>query len=1022
MEPSDHGLDAPRTERVALTHRQTRFLRAPSAAALDRPIVVGITHRNHPEGLREALASVASQDLADRLTILVLDDSSEADWLSSLGDGWEADDRLVVATARLGSPAHARNALLDLVDDHFPSCRWVARLDADDLLATPQSLRALVEAGDQHGCDYVVGSNRLREGQRLLPQINRADPRTLTDPARLKAFIQAFCSQRSHQELPSCNLLLRARSGIRYPLTASAEDHWLVAGLLMHASERGCVIPEPTYAVYSLNGMATRSSKKVASWVSARKALANAVDTWLVARASGATILGWGQEGVVFRNLEGTFKQFYPHAMSSLDARNIQELARDTHGAIADFDIVPSATAGARIRYKHTATRLMPRRIGVAPIGRYLTKLYRSRVVTANIKRDNLRVTAAGELHYIDIGKDIVPLSASRFLDVAARLYAIGELGWSDHELARRRTEQAPAEALQCLPGFDVFYRDLMVELHPWVVPATAETLPTSGAPVHADVTLLLKACAQDADWLRGQVMHIVGELRQVSLPGPVVLLIDPFEGPYLRQHATGDGARLHFEAERLKREGWLDEVWVAPRDGDAIRATHAAWFGRSDIVESHTTGGAPLFSQVWAFEQVSTRYVLQCDVDVLISLADRNHDVLNDMKRAALDDSVWCVGFNIPQQEPGYRLYQSSPAAFPPEVRFGLLDLGRILERRPFPNTVHNHRFERMWHRVLEAVRPVTGMRSVRGGDSRSRYIHPLNVDKDRAMISRVRDLFSQGLIPAGQHGHWDVNPKAAWSYPHRGEAVVLLLLGRDTPSATLDRCMESIKRQTNQAFGVILIDDGGHTGTSIGLHHKLAWLGDRLTLIRRPKHVGYIANFREAVECICLHGDTMLVVVDQDDALLGEDVIDRIAEAREQGADLLNGPMFRPDKPLQLYPVSYHAPRSSGGGNVWAHLRAFRKSLFEKVPKSAWNEAPDTSILSDFLTMVPMAELARSPRYLDGPYVYLHDRGAYSSERKRVEQAIKRWLFEQSQVTETSLSQKPVVEPPSDARPGDR
>ena len=790
----------------------------------------------------------------------------------------------------------------------------------------------------------------------------------------------------------------------------------------MHASERGCVIPEPTYAVYSLNGMATRSSKKVASWVSARKALANAVDTWLVARASGATILGWGQEGVVFRNLEGTFKQFYPHAMSSLDARNIQELARDTHGAIADFDIVPSATAGARIRYKHTATRLMPRRIGVAPIGRYLTKLYRSRVVTANIKRDNLRVTAAGELHYIDIGKDIVPLSASRFLDVAARLYAIGELGWSDHELARRRTEQAPAEALQCLPGFDVFYRDLMVELHPWVVPATAETLPTSGAPVHADVTLLLKACAQDADWLRGQVMHIVGELRQVSLPGPVVLLIDPFEGPYLRQHATGDGARLHFEAERLKREGWLDEVWVAPRDGDAIRATHAAWFGRSDIVESHTTGGAPLFSQVWAFEQVSTRYVLQCDVDVLISLADRNHDVLNDMKRAALDDSVWCVGFNIPQQEPGYRLYQSSPAAFPPEVRFGLLDLGRILERRPFPNTVHNHRFERMWHRVLEAVRPVTGMRSVRGGDSRSRYIHPLNVDKDRAMISRVRDLFSQGLIPAGQHGHWDVNPKAAWSYPHRGEAVVLLLLGRDTPSATLDRCMESIKRQTNQAFGVILIDDGGHTGTSIGLHHKLAWLGDRLTLIRRPKHVGYIANFREAVECICLHGDTMLVVVDQDDALLGEDVIDRIAEAREQGADLLNGPMFRPDKPLQLYPVSYHAPRSSGGGNVWAHLRAFRKSLFEKVPKSAWNEAPDTSILSDFLTMVPMAELARSPRYLDGPYVYLHDRGAYSSERKRVEQAIKRWLFEQSQVTETSLSQKPVVEPPSDARPGDR
>jgi len=999
-----------------------RFLKAPSAAALDRPIVVGVTHRNHPEGLREALASVASQDIADRLAILVLDDSSDADWLSSLGKGWETDDRLVVATARLGSPAHARNALLDLVDDHFPSCRWVARLDADDLLATPQSLRGLVEAGDRHGCDYVLGSNRLREGQRLLPELNRADPQTLTEPARLSAFIQAFCSQRSHQELPSCNLLLRARSGIRYPLTASAEDHWLVAGLLMHASERGCVVPEPTYAVYSLNGMATRSSKKVASWVSARKALANAADTWLAALANGSTILGWGQEGVVFRNHEGTFKQFYPHAMSSLDTRNIQELARATHGAIADFDIVPAATAGARIQYNHTATRLMPTRIGVAPIRRYLAKLYRSRVVTANIKRDNMRMTEAGDLQYIDIGRDIVPLSASRFLDVAARLYAIGELGWSDHELARRRTEQTPVEALQCLPGFDAFYRDLMVELHPWLVSETPESLPTSGAPVHADVTFILKACAQDADWLRSQVMHIVGELRHVSLPGRVVLLIDPFEGPFLRQHAAGDGARLHFEAERLKQEGWLNEVWVAPRDGEAIGATYAAWFGRSDIMESHTAGGAPLFSQIWAFQQVTTRYVLQCDVDVLISLADRDHDILNDMKQATLDESVWCVGFNIPQTEPGYRPYQGSPDAFPPEVRFGLLDLERILERRPFPNTVRDHRFEQMWHRVLEAMQPVMGMRSVRGGDSRSRYIHPLNVDKDPDAIPRIRDLFSQGVIPAGQRGHWDVNPEAAWSYPHRGEAVVLLLLGRDTPSAKLDRCMESIKRQTNQGFGVIFIDDGGHTGASVGLHHKLAWLGDRLTLIRRPTHVGYIANFREAIESICVHDETMLVVVDQDDALLGYDVIDRIVQAREQGADLLNGPMFRPDKPLQLYPVSYQAPRSSGGGNVWAHLRAFRKSLFEKVPKSAWDEAPDTSILSDFLTMVPMAELARSPRYLDGPYVYLHDRGAYPSERKRVERAIKRWLFEQSPVTETSLLQMPDVEPLSAVQPDDQ
>jgi len=44
----------------------------------------------------------------------------------------------------------------------------------------------------------------------------------------------------------------------------------------------------------------------------------------------------------------------------------------------------------------------------------------------------------------------------------------------------------------------------------------------------------------------------------------------------------------------------------------------------------------------------------------------------------------------------------------------------------------------------------------------------------------------------------------------------------------------------------------------------------------------------------------------------------------------------MFRPDKPFHDYPPNYANPRETGGGNVWAHLRAFRKSLFEQVPKA--------------------------------------------------------------------------------------
>lgn len=45
----------------------------------------------------------------------------------------------------------------------------------------------------------------------------------------------------------------------------------------------------------------------------------------------------------------------------------------------------------------------------------------------------------------------------------------------------------------------------------------------------------------------------------------------------------------------------------------------------------------------------------------------------------------------------------------------------------------------------------------------------------------------------------------------------------------------------------------------------------------------------------------------------------------------------------------------------------------------------------------MVPMAELAEQPMWLNGPYLYWHERGAYSEERKRREGAVKTWRFTQ-------------------------
>ncbi len=205
----------------------------------------------------------------------------------------------------------------------------------------------------------------------------------------------------------------------------------------------------------------------------------------------------------------------------------------------------------------------------------------------------------------------------------------------------------------------------------------------------------------------------------------------------------------------------------------------------------------------------------------------------------------------------------------------------------------------------------------------------------------------------------------------------------------------------QTWQEFGIIVIEDAGDRGAAMPVHNWLGGLSARTTIIRRPERVGYIANFQLAVHDICTRPESLVVVLDQDDALMRDDVAWRLWHAWREGADLINAPMFRPDKPLTLYPVSHSQPRRRGGGNVWAHLRGFRKALFEQLPEQALTPPGGVDCLSDYLTMVPMAELAKKPVVLEDGYYYLHDRNAYSTDRKQREVELKLWLFTQSELS---------------------
>lgn len=1008
-------ISAPRELRSVLSTRGMQLHSTLSDEARHASIVIGVCLRNQAKHLRAALESAMTQTVVQqgRAVVVIMDDSSDDDWQERVTD-YLSSPHVVTVGASCGSAARSRNALLDWVDAELPDARWVARLDADDLFADVSAVGALADTGEAAGVLYVLGSNYLARGGAQLPESNMAEPAILQDRARLLAFIERFCLHGHWQELPSCNLLLRTHSGIRYPDVRSAEDHWLVAALLMLRASEGLVVPAPVYAVYSLGGAVTQDNRASSHWARQRTRLATALRLWHQAIEGAGDLLGVGQEGVVWRIDRQVYKKFYPYAMDDADVEYLSSLNIREGGPLPEVSWKKMEDGCWRCSYPWFESLPLQNFFPAEAAKSFLKQMHEGGYVTCNVKRANLRVVG-DRLVYIDIGKDIRKFTPSRFLDTAARLYSIGVLGQSDHELARRPSMMKPHEALARLPGFADFYRGVVEDLFPHC--ATVDDARIKPKRTETRVTLLIKCCAQDVALIDEQARYIVSQLSYPVSFARRVLLIDSHPGPFLRQYASGDLDRLLGIAKELQRQSVVDDVWFVPKDEGMIRRLYRRWFGCADIAASHTVQGAPLSSQLWAFDQVNTPYVLQCDSDVLIGRRDFEHDYLADMLEAIADEGVVSVGFNISQLHNGYRIYQGAPGQYPPEIRCGLLDLRRLKAQCPLPNTVTGHKFELMWHRSVQQQENFA-CRSVRGGDSRTFYLHPMNSDKKDPCFKVWRDLVAQGLEPAMQKGKWDLLATAPWKYPTRDEPLIFLLMGRCTPIEKLRRCFLSLANQNDQHFGLIVIDDASPIGDSWQLPLLIGPLKDRTTLIRRDERAGYIENFRTAVTDICSNRDSLIVTLDLDDALMSPRVTERLHVAIAGGADLVNGGMFRPDKPLHTYEPDYETPRQKGGGNVWAHMRGFRKTLFDALPtKYLLYQGQWVDTVTDYAIMLPLVEMAQRPVFIDELFCYYHQREPYTDQLKAEQRKVLDVLLDLRPLTQTSFA-----EPASGAAEGRR
>lgn len=138
-----------------------------------------------------------------------------------------------------------------------------------------------------------------------------------------------------------------------------------------------------------------------------------------------------------------------------------------------------------------------------------------------------------------------------------------------------------------------------------------------------------------------------------------------------------------------------------------------------------------------------------------------------------------------------------------------------------------------------------------------------------------------------------------------------------------------------------------------------------------------------------VCTNPQSIIITLDLDDCLTGADVLDRVAAAYSRGADVTVGSMLRTDKGMD-YHVSFENPRGRRGGNVWQHLRSFRKALFDAIPDADLRvDVRYVDIAVDWAFMIPIVEMAAHPVWIrEAMYLYEPSglgKGEQRAERER-------------------------------------
>ena len=976
-------------------------------------VILSIVIKNGRQTISRCLDSVFEQQGIDEFGILLLDDNSNDNWTEAIQEQIQ-HPALAVHQCNIGKISATRNMAIHLAKEIFPKYQWLGRLDADDCLDNPYSivdtLRPVLDSPSE--AKWILGGNSLCEDRRILERKNFPSDRLMTTEGLLEATL-GMSQGIPEAELPSCNLWLHRDMNVTYPAVPSAEDHWLVAFLLAQHVDSGLLRPETLYARYTLGGQATVNAKRSRHYQASRELLNNSVRYWLNTpsdRTEEEVILGWGKEAVVYRRGDRIHKNFIIDEITPTHVSWLERHLKGPHFPRAEWEskgLSWIATYPFRRVRSLNSESANSKDVSLRQIRNFIHYCLNHNMVCLNIARCNCGLLD-GALFVFDIGRDIQPFKITYFRDMCARLYLSLICGYSDEEVKKitkslrnndKDFRDTDTNFIISIPGFKSFYKAMV---HSWIESHKfGKTIePAQGNSLHYnDVTLLIKTCAMDAPLIEAQIEHILTQLCCTHKYAKVLLLIDSRTQGFLREHNLGNYEKVLETGKNLRKKRKIDKLLVAPipEEPECVANLYCRWFGVKSE-KTHTEAGVPVFSQLWAFEQIDTRYVLQLDVDVLIGRRNLEHDYLKDMLTAIQQQNIFCVGFNIPHApDSQFRTYQAPQGGYKPEVRFGLLDLQRLRAQRPLPNSVSYGFLKMTWYQSVHQYQQDYGWNSLRGGNPDTYYIHPPNSAKeDRGFITKVMDLVEQNQLPHSQYEQWDIiENQSQWIYPPRNEDIIILIMGRNTGMKKISRCLDSLFRQTFCRWGALIVDDASSPENQQGLRELIKKLGsrfqDKITLVQRKDRWGKSHNEWNLLPQICRNPKSLIVNLDMDDCFAHEKVLDRIYQEYQKGYEIILGGMFRPEKPLRRYKVRFNEVYKPDGvmlddgdvwdgGNVWIHLRSFRMSLFQQLERENFLFDGNWTTCEDFAIMVPMTAKSRKSIMIE-EYLYFHERSTPDS-----------------------------------------